>query len=107
MMDPVFVVLRAQPDVVQTIGPASEAFASLKQAGAFAKEMCNRYPQQIFYVCQTIAVYDVQSRTRVKKVATPEPTKKPAKLATKRKDYPVLPNSPNIFPMRARGGTVE
>jgi len=103
MIVPVFVVLRAQPNVVQTIGPASEAFASIKLASAFATEMINRYPQQIFYVCQTVAVYEAQSQTLVKKFATPEPAKKRVKPTTKKKEYSVVPNSPNIYPMRARG----
>lgn len=42
MSDPVFVVLRAHSDTVQTVGPAGQAFTSFEEADAFAKEMRDR-----------------------------------------------------------------
>lgn len=107
MDDPVFVVLRAQTDTVQTIGPSGQAFTSFKQADAFAKEMRNQYSQQTFYVCQAIAVYEVQSRATVKKIALPEPQKKRAKEVSPKAGDPASPSSPNVYPMPARVNAVE
>ncbi len=100
--EPVFVVLRAQTDTVQTIGPSGQAFTSFKKADAFAKEMRDQYSQQTFYVCQTIAVYEVQSRATVKKIALPEPQKKRAKEIDPKESEPVAPSSPNVYPMPSR-----
>ncbi len=100
--EPVFVVLRAQTDTVQTIGPSGQAFTSFKKADAFAKEMRDQYSQQTFYVCQTIAVYEVQNRATVKKITLPEPQKKRAKEIDPKESEPVAPSSPNVYPMPSR-----
>ena len=107
MDEPVFVVLRAQTDTVQTIGPSGQAFASFKHADAFAKEMRDQYSQQTFYVCQTVAVYEVQNRATVKKIALPEPQKKRPKEMNPTASEPVAPSSPNVYPMPARVNSVE
>jgi hypothetical protein len=103
----VFVVLRAQTDAVQTIGPTGQAFTSFKQADAFAKEMRDQYSHQTFYVCQTVAVYEVQSRATVKKIALPEPQKKRTKEMNPKGSEPAAPSPPNVYPMPARVNAVE
>ena len=107
MDDPVFVVLRADADTVQTIGPSGQAFESFKQADAFAKEMRNQYSQQTFYVCQTVAVYEVQTRATVKRIALAEPQKKRAKKSNAKESVSAAPSSPNVYPMPARVNAVE
>ncbi len=107
MDDPVFVVLRAQSDTVQTIGPSGHTFGSFKEADAFAKELRNQYSQQTFYVCQAVAAYEVQSRATVKKFALPEVQKKRSKESGTKENGPAAPSSPNVYPMPARVRSVE
>jgi len=89
MNDPVFVVLRAQSETVQTVGPAGQAFTSFDEADAFAKEMRDRYTQQAFYLCQAIAVYEVQGRATIQKIALPEPGSEHAKAVNIEKSEPI------------------
>ena len=126
MGDPVFVVLRAHSDTVQTVGPAGQAFSSFEKADAFAKEMRDRYTQQSFYLCQAIAVYEVKGRATVETIAPPEPEKTHAKTTDAKESEPIEsrstaepnpqneprppvepsspiePGAPNVYPMPTR-----
>lgn len=105
MSEPVFVVLRAQSETVETIGPAGQAFTSFKDADAFAKQMRNRYSQQTFYVCQAVAVYETQGRAMVKKIALPRSEKKTPKRVPAKGSAVDDPNPPNVVRMPARASS--
>ena len=107
MNDPLFVVLRGNSHAVQTIGPSGQAFRSVKEAGAFAKAMSDRYTQQTFYVCQAVAIYEVQGRATVRKVILPKPQKKPKVAEEKRREDPLPSNPPNVYSLPTRVGAAE
>ena len=126
MSDPVFVVLRAHSDTVQTVGLAGQAFTSFEEADAFAKEMRDRYTQRSFYLCQAIAMYEVQGRATVESIALPEPEQTHAKTTDAKESEPIEsrstaelnpqneprppaepsspiePGAPNVYPMPTR-----
>ena len=107
MNDPLFVVLRGNSSAVQTIGPSGQAFRNMKEAGAFAKAMSDRYVQQTFYVCQAVAIYEVQGRATVRKVAPPKPQKKPKVAQNTKRDDPLPSSPPNVYPLPTRLGSAE
>ena len=107
MSESLFVVLRGHSSAVQTIGPEGRAFSNFKEADAFAKELRNRYTQQTFYLCQAVAIYEVQGRATVKKIANPKPQKKPKFTRKIERENPLNSKPPNVYPLPTRVGAAE
>ena len=83
-----FILLTASGDDWETIGPFANAFATLKEAEAAARDVLARFPKRRIGVYELREVFDTQERIVRQKIETPTARILQRKIAAARRKAP-------------------
>ena len=79
MSGELFLVMRGDGEVFETLGPKATTFDSFDAADKYARKMLDQHTGQRFVVCQAVSAYEIEQVRSVKMLG--DETKQTAKEA--------------------------